>query len=44
MMNLRTDKMVFCLNLTKMDTDENKAIYSSFEAIIVETYRYFVDV
>ena len=29
MTNLRTDKMVFFRNLTKIDTDENKAIYSN---------------
>ena len=28
MTNLRTDEMVFFRNLTKIDTDENKAIYS----------------
>ena len=28
MTNLRTDKMVFICNLTKIGTDENKAIYS----------------
>ena len=29
MTNLRTDKMVFIWNLTKIGTDKNKAIYSS---------------
>ena len=29
MTNLRTDEMVFFHNLTKIDTDENKAIYSN---------------
>ena len=29
MTNLRTDEIVFYFNLTKIDTDENKAIYSS---------------
>ena len=29
MTNLRTDEMVFYRNLTKIGTDENKAIYSS---------------
>ena len=29
MKNLRTDEMVFFCNWTKIDTDENKAIYSS---------------
>ena len=29
MTNLRTDEMVFFLNLTKIDTDGNKAIYST---------------
>ena len=29
MTNLCTDKMVFFCNLTKIETDENKAIYSS---------------
>ena len=33
MTNLRTDQMVFFRNLTKIDTDENKAIYSS-EALL----------
>ena len=28
MTNLRTDEMVYYRNLTKIDTDENKAIYS----------------
>ena len=28
MTNLRTDEMVIYRNLTKIDTDENKAIYS----------------
>ena len=28
MMNLRTDKIVFFHNFTKIGTDENKAIYS----------------
>ena len=28
MTNLRTDKIVFFLHLTKIGTDENKAIYS----------------
>ena len=28
MTNLCTDEMVFFRNLTKIDTDENKAIYS----------------
>ena len=28
MTNLRTDEIVFFRNLTKIDTDENKAIYS----------------
>ena len=28
MMNLRTDEIVFFRNLTKIGTDENKAIYS----------------
>ena len=28
MTNLRTDKMAFVCNLTKIDTGENKAIYS----------------
>ena len=30
MMNLRTDEIVYFCNLTKIGTDENKAIYSSF--------------
>ena len=29
MTNLRTDEIVFFRNLTKIGTDENKAIYSS---------------
>ena len=29
MTNLRTDQMVFFRNFTKIETDENKAIYSS---------------
>ena len=29
MTNLRTDKIVFFLHLTKIGTDENKAIYSN---------------
>ena len=29
MTNLRTDEMVFICNLTKIGTDENKAIYST---------------
>ena len=29
MTNLRTDEIVFFLHLTKIDTDENKAIYSN---------------
>ena len=29
MTNLRTDEMVFICNLTKIGTDENKAIYSN---------------
>ena len=29
MTNLRTDEMVFSRNLTKIGTDENKAIYST---------------
>ena len=28
-MDLRTDEMLFFRNLTKFDTDENKAIYST---------------
>ena len=31
MTNLRTDEIVFFGNLTKIDTDENKAIYSSIQ-------------
>ena len=34
MTNLRTDEMVFVPNLTKIGTDENKAIYSN---IILKT-------
>ena len=30
MTNLCTDEMVLFLNLTKIDTDENKAIYSTY--------------
>ena len=30
MMNLRTDEMVYFRNSTKIDTDENKAIYSIY--------------
>ena len=30
MTNLRTDEMVLYRNLTKIDTDENKAIYSKW--------------
>ena len=30
MTNLRTDEIVFFLNLTKIGTDENKAIYSIY--------------
>ena len=33
MTNLRTDEMVFFHDLTKIDTDENKAIYSKRHAI-----------
>ena len=29
MTNLHTDEIVFFRNLTKIDTDENKAIYST---------------
>ena len=31
MTNLRTDEMVFFRNLMKIDTDENKAFYSSIK-------------
>ena len=31
MTNLRTDEIVFSRNLTKIGTDENKAIYSNNE-------------
>ena len=31
MPNLRTDEIVFFCNLTKIGTDENKAIYSSWD-------------
>ena len=32
MMNLRTGEMVFFRNLTKIDTDENKALYSNYRS------------
>ena len=37
MTNLRTDEMVFCRNLTKIDTDENKAIYNILDQKKKET-------
>ena len=33
MTNLRTDKMAFICNLTKIGTDENKAIYSIYSNV-----------
>ena len=35
MTNLRTDEMVFCRNLTKIGTDENKGIHST---ILTDTH------
>ena len=34
MTNLRTDELVFFRNLTKIGTDENKAIYSNTVAML----------
>ena len=39
MTNLRTDEMVFFRNLTKIDTDENKAIYSTQFYVIIDLDR-----
>ena len=40
--NLRTGEMAFFCNLTKIDTDENKAIYSilirGYEALLLSTW------
>ena len=38
MTNLRTDEMVFFRNLTKIDTDENKAIYSIAKNLVSPTF------
>ena len=37
MTNLRTDELVFFRNLTKIGTDENKAIYSKYSIYRVAT-------
>ena len=39
MTNLRTDEIVFIRNLTKIGTDENKAIYSmNVQSCIMSTF------
>ena len=39
MTNLRTDEIVYFCNLTKIGTDENKAIYSIFCLYLSLYYR-----
>ena len=39
MTNLSTDEMVFFRNLTEIDTDENKAIYSIRKCTLSQNYH-----